>query len=953
MNDEDKTKDQLVGEVIELRGRIQELERQLQCQGTARRPRQGTGEQEICLTVLNATEDAVFFMDTQGRIVFVNETLAQWLHVPHESLLGANLFDAIPEPCKTVRKTYVDKAVLTGEVQRFEDEREGRWLEHRVYPIVGPDNTVSHLAVYAIDITKQKLLEVELRQSEAKYRALIEGIPAVTYMADVDTYTSALYVSPQIQAILGLSEEEAKADPEFWHRRLHPDDREFTLAKIGEAQETGAPLVGEYRMVKDDGQVVWVHDEAHVVRDDTGRPLCLQGVMFDITERRRMEDLASAHRDLAMALTEMTQLDHAMALCLDTALDAADMDCGAVYLVEEKSGDLHLVSWRGLSPEFVNAVRFYPPDSPNARLVQRGEPVYKPYGALNMSLDDVRRREGLRGLGIIPIQHQGRVIGCLNVGSHRMDEVPQYARTAFETIGAQMGTAIRRFQAERERLRLTRAVERVADAVVITSLDGTIEYGNHALSSITGYAPDELIGKDIRSFRSGKQDDLFYEELWAKIAGGQTWTGRYQNRKKSGETFECEATISPVIDDRGRIVNYIGIARDITQELKFEERLRQSEKMDAIGNLAGGIAHDFNNILAAIIGFTELSIDDAPEGSLIKRNMTNVLKAGIRGRDLVKLILSFSRKSDVKRAPLRLAPVVEETFKLLRATTPSTVAMELQTHATSDEVLADSTEISQLLMNLGANAAYAMREQGGLLEIALHDIEFNPDSHPPHQDLAPGAYIELSVKDTGCGMDATTKHKIFEPFFTTKERGQGTGLGLAVVHGIVQSLQGAITVSSEPGRGSTFTVFLPKVVHKQKVQAEMVGEIPGGKECILFVDDEEPLVEAAREMLGRLGYEVVATTDSTQALDIFSGEPHRFHLVITDYTMPDMTGVGLTKDLMRIRPDIPIILCTGYTEMISRDEARAMGIREFVMKPLVKREMAETIRRVLDTKILS
>jgi PAS domain S-box-containing protein len=528
-----------------------------------------------------------------------------------------------------------------------------------------------------------------------------------------------------------------------------------------------------------------------------------------------------------------------------------------------------------------------------------------------------------------------------------MDEVPLHARNAFETIGAQMGTLIRRFQAERERLRLTRAVERVVDAVVITSLDGTIEYANHALSSMTGYAADELIGKDIRSFRSGKQDDPFYDELWTTIAGGQTWTGRSQNRKKSGETFENEATISPVIDDMGRIVNYVGIARDITQELKFEERLRQSEKMEAIGTLAGGIAHDFNNILAAIIGFTELTIDDAPEGSQIKRKMTNVLKAGIRGRDLVKQILSFSRKSDLERAPLHLTPVVAETFKLLRATTPSTVAMELHTHATSDEVLADPTKISQLLMNLGTNAAHAMREQGGLLEIVLHDIEFHPDSRPPHPDLAPGAYIELSVKDTGCGMDAATKNRIFEPFFTTKERGQGTGLGLAVVHGIVQSLGGTITVSSEAGRGSTFAVFLPKVRHEQKAQAEVVGEVRGGTERILFVDDEELLVEAAREVLGRLGYEVVATTDSTHALSIFSGEPHRFQCVITDYTMPKKTGVELAKDLMRIRPDIPIILCTGHSEMISRDKARALGIREFFMKPLLKREIAETIRRVL------
>lgn len=395
---------------------------------------------------------------------------------------------------------------------------------------------------------------------------------------------------------------------------------------------------------------------------------------------------------------------------------------------------------------------------------------------------------------------------------------------------------------------------------------------------------------------------------------------------------------------------YDKLVEESRERERLNEQLRQAHKMEAIGILAGGIAHDFNNMLAAIIGFTELSIDDAPEGSQLKRHMNNVLKAGIRGRDLVKQILTFSYKSDLKRAPLHLTPVISEAFKLLTSSLPTTIIMELETHATSDIILAESTEITQLLMNLGTNAAYAMRETGGLLEISLRDVEFHPDNQPPHPDLAPGAYVELSVKDTGPGMDAETKNRIFEPFFTTKERGRGTGLGLAVVHGIAQSLGGAITVSSEPGRGSTFTMFLPKVTHEEKAQPEMAGEIAGGKECVLFVDDDELLVEVAKETLGRLGYEVVATSDSSEALSIFSAWPDRFHCVITDYMMPKANGVSLARELIKIRSNIPIILCTGYTEMISRDQARALGIREFVMKPLVKREIAETIRRVLETK---
>jgi len=395
---------------------------------------------------------------------------------------------------------------------------------------------------------------------------------------------------------------------------------------------------------------------------------------------------------------------------------------------------------------------------------------------------------------------------------------------------------------------------------------------------------------------------------------------------------------------------YEKLETEMAERAKVEEQLRQAHKMEAIGTLAGGIAHDFNNMLAAIIGFSEMVEEDIPEGSPIQSYIQRILSASFRGRDLVKQILTFSRKAELPRQPVSVLPIIQETIQLLRASLPTTIEIRLITKATTDTIQASPAEVQQVLMNLATNAAMAMREHGGILHISLGDIDVEPDSPVVDPDVEPGEYLQIVVEDSGSGMSPDVMKRVFEPFFTTRLVGEGTGMGLAVVYGIVKSLQGTITVESEPGVGSTFRVFLPKVRTETAFELTQPDQSPRGTERILFVDDEELLMEWGQAALERLGYTVTALPDSTEALKLFSSDPSQFDLVMTDQTMPKLTGLHLARKLLEIRSNIPIILCTGHSDTVSQETAKEAGIKEFLMKPLVKQELAQVIRRVLDAK---
>ncbi|MBU4261950.1 MAG: response regulator [Proteobacteria bacterium] len=507
-----------------------------------------------------------------------------------------------------------------------------------------------------------------------------------------------------------------------------------------------------------------------------------------------------------------------------------------------------------------------------------------------------------------------------------------------------------RKQGEEERRRLTTVMEQAADSIVITDKRAIIQYVNPSFEKITGYTAAEAIGKNPRILQSGSHNAQFYRQMWSTLSRGEVWRGHFINKKKDGSLFDEEASITPVLNDAGKIVNYVALKRDVTDQKKLEEKLHHAQTMEAIGTLAGGIAHDFNNILTAILGYAELVFEQLPAGSRLRMNQEQVLKAGGRAKELVRQILTFSRQRRQERIPVLIHLVVKEAIKLLRASIPSIIEIKDDIDPKTGMVLIDPTQLHQIVMNLCTNAYHSMRESGGVLGVRLDVRRFGKDDLKiMNFSLVPGTYVRLEVSDTGCGMNKQILEKIFEPYFTTKKSREGTGLGLSIVHGIVKSCEGDISVYSEPGKGTTFCVYLPQILN-EGLPAITVGkeECPRGTEKIMIVDDEEAIVNIEQQMLKILGYQTYSFTNSQELLQVFQSSPGDFDLIITDMTMPAMTGAELSQRLLAIRPDIPIILCTGYSEWIDKEKAAALGIKEYLMKPVGKKDLALAVRKVLD-----
>lgn len=481
-------------------------------------------------------------------------------------------------------------------------------------------------------------------------------------------------------------------------------------------------------------------------------------------------------------------------------------------------------------------------------------------------------------------------------------------------------------------------------------------WGSDEAKRIYGFAPESKNFTTNEVENCIPERERVHQALIDLIDNNKPYNIEFEIRPITGPPNKTLRSIAEVVrDENGAPNKVVGVIQDITQhkiaereKIELERQLKQAQKMEAIGTLAGGIAHDFNNILGAILGYAEMARDDCSSKSLIAKDLDQVIQASHRAKDLVKQILTFSHQEEIQKIPLQLASIVKEATKLLRSTLPTTITILQNIDPDINLILADPTQIHQILINVTTNAFHAMEDTGGTLTISLKNTALSQQDLISFPHCQPGHYVKLAIADTGKGVAPEIRERIFDPYFTTKETGKGTGLGLSIVHGIVKSYGGFITCHSRIGKGTDFNILFPALEEKIVSGTQPIETISTGTERILLIDDESMLAEMAGEMLSRLGYSVTVRTNSLEALNTFRNQPDAFDLVITDQTMPGMTGMDLSRRILQIRPDMIIILCTGFSTLISEEKAIALGIKGFAYKPLTKKGLANLIRQLLD-----
>ena len=842
-----------------------------------------------------------FTISKMGMILESNLTAATLLGMAKGELANQPISRFILKEDREICTRHSKNLFETGEPQRCELrmlrlDSPPFWARLEATAALDDDGQTPISRIVMSDITELKQAE-DLRKVEENFRRYFDDSPLGNRIVTMQGET--IYVNRAFLDLFGFdSIEELNATPA---------EKRYTIASLAEHQtrrdkrirNENIPSEYEISILRKDGEirhlkvfrkeVQWNGDlQSHVIYED-------------ITDRKRTEEALLREKNI-----------------VDAILDSAP---GMIYLYDDQT---RLVRWNkkhetmtGYGSEELygmNVLDWFKGDEKSLSSVSDGLKNTSETG-FGEAEADLQRKDGTK----IPMYFTACPL--------TMDGKPYFVGIGIDIT--------ERKRIDEERTLLSSVVEQAEDNVLITDERRTILYINPAFERSSGYCCEELKGQKLKKLRSEHHDEGFYHTTKKILDRGQVWMGVIINKGKNGTNFEIEGTISPIRNTSGEITHFVAVGRNMSRFRRLEKELQQAQKLDALGTLAGGIAHDFNNVLSAIMGFIEMEALDAGAGSQACHRMEQALSACCRARDLIKQILAFSRQSNSQRRPIEMGPILEDAIKMLRATIPTTIDIRFALQDGESVILCDPTQLHQVIVNLSTNAAHAMRDTGGILKISTDTVVFDDIKAAEHLDMRPGTYVRMVVGDTGHGMDRKTLDRIFEPFFTTKGPGEGAGIGLAVVHGIVRSHGGRIDAYSEPGKGSTFEIFFPVTEAAVTPVDKPKAGLSTGNERILLVDDEEMLVAVITDMLKTLGYEVVSANGSLDALQLFQAQCDRFHLVITDLTMPEMTGMELAAELLRIRGDVPIILSTGFTSSEIREKAMCMGIREVMMKPYV------------------
>ncbi len=741
-----------------------------------------------------------------------------------------------------------------------------------------------------------------LRESEIKYRNILETTSEGCWILSPELKT--IEVNESLCKMLGYNRDEMLGKTPF--EFVDNENRKIFIEQTSKISTTSHRSY-EITLKKKNGEDLHTYFNATTIRDKSGEALGSFAFITDMTEKKRSEEAFRESEERYRMIFNNAPLG-IMHFDVNGIIRDFNDNFTQIMAAPRKSILGFNMLERLHDKEMLKAVK----DSLNGQLGYYEGDYLSVTGSKTTSM---------RAIYQTIISEDGNFLGAVGL---------------FEDISERK----RAEQALRESEEKYRSMmEAMDDKAYICSPDFRIEYMNAAMKKSTGYdAIGELCYKVIHGL----------DEKCPWCSHGKVMKGEHVKTEvvspKTGRTYHVSN--SPIFHTDGSVSN-LSIFRDITEIKKMAEQLQQAQKMESIGNLAGGIAHDFNNILSSVLGYTELSLDEVQKGTHIEDNLQEVYTAGKRAKDLVRQILVFARQSEEELKPIQVDMIATEVLKFLRSSIPTTI--EIKQNIESDSlIMGDATQVHQILMNLFTNAAHAMEDKGGILEFSLKDVVMNRGVNREKPDLKPGDYIEIKVSDTGAGIAPEIIGSIFDPYFTTKGPGEGTGMGLAMVKGIVESYGGKISVDSKPGQGALFTIYLPVTRTRQEHGSYQAETLPTGTERILFVDDEAPIAKMGSQVLEQLGYAVTTRVSSVEALELFRTRPNDFDLVFTDMTMPNMTGDKLAVELMKIRPDIPVILCTGYSKKISDDSATAIGIKAFAYKPIVKADLAKTVRKVLD-----